>query len=128
MVPFEYLVDSRHASKDAIYGQLTQPIAASPLVHDRQFLCGALYVDPAVPVARPRGPMEPASFNYTIPGASQRVGTTPPAHETPKGLPPAGPGNPNAPPMFYTNPAERERAALGRIGTPPPFTNFIAPH
>jgi len=117
MVPFEYLVDSRHASKDAVYAQLTQPIAASQLVQDRRFLCSGLYVDPAVPVARPRGANEPASFNNTIPGAL-RVGATPPAYETPRGLPPAG-GDPNAPPIFHTNMAERERAAMGRMAPPP---------
>jgi hypothetical protein len=129
MVPFEHLIDSRHASKDDIYAQLKQPIAASPLVRDRQFLCNTLYVDPAVPVARPRGPKEPASFNDAIPGASQRVGSTPAAHETPRGGPPKGQrDHPDAPPRWIANPAEKKRSETGIIEPPPPFTQYIAPH
>lgn len=111
MVPFEYLVDSRHASKDAVYH------TAGRLPH--QFICGKTYVDPAVPIARPRNPNEPAAFNDMIPGASQRMGSTPVARETPRGLPPSGANHPMAPPITYANPAERERAATGVLAPPP---------
>lgn len=111
MVPFEYLVDSRHASKDAVYH------TAGRLPH--QFICGKTYVDPAVPIARPRNPNEPAAFNDMIPGASQRMGSTPVARETPRGLPPSGANHPMAPPVTYANPAERERAATGVLAPPP---------
>lgn len=132
MVPFEHLIDSRHASKDAVYAQLSQPIEQSPLVRDRQFVCGNLFVEPATPVPRPRGPKEPATFNDTVPGATQRSGLsfqTPVAHETPRGLPHvSGRDHPDAPPRWVSNPAERERAATGIIAPPPPFTDYIAPH
>jgi hypothetical protein len=129
MVPFEHFIDSRHASKDAIYTQMMQPIAASPLVRDRQFVCGTLFVEPAVPVPRQRGPNEPATFNDTVPGASQRVGSTPPARETPRGGPPnKGRAHPDAPPRWIANPAEKKRAETGIIEPPPPFTDYIAPH
>jgi hypothetical protein len=129
MVPFEYLTDSRHASKDAIYDQIRQPIATSPLAHDRQFLCSTMYVEQAVPVARPRGPKEPMAFNDAIPGSSQRVGTTPGVHETPRGGPPVtGRNHPDAPPRWVANPAERKRAMTGIIEPPPPFSQYIAPH
>jgi len=128
MVPFEYLADSRHASKDAIYDQIRQPIASSPLVRDRQLLCSSMYVEPAVPVARPRGPKEPMAFNDAIPGASQRLGTTPSVHETPRGGAPTGKGHPDAPPRWIANPAEKKRAETGIIEPPPPFTQYIAPH
>ena len=138
MVPFDYLVDSRHASKDAIYSQITQPLGNSPLVRDRQMMCGSLYVEPAVPVPRPRGPKEPATFNDTVPGASQRppssgslqsAGSTPVYRETPRGGPPAGGRNhPDAPPRWIVNPAEKKRAETGIIEPPPPFSQYIAPH
>ena len=119
MVPFEYQIDSRFASKDTIHKELLQPLASTSIVKDRQFICGKTYIDPAVPVARPRGPKEPAAFNDTIPGASQRMGSTPAARETPRGLPPTGQNHPNAPPRTYANPAERERAATGILAPPP---------
>lgn len=128
MMPFEHLVNSQQASKDVVYTQLTQPIDHSPLVRDRQFLCGNLYVESALPVARQRGPGEPATFNDTVPGASQKVGSTPAAHETPRGGPPMGRDHPNAPPRWLGNPAERERALTGVLAPPPPFSDFIAPH
>jgi hypothetical protein len=111
MVPFEYLVDSRHASKDAVY----QTAGLLP----RQLICGKMYVDPAVPVPRQRKPNEPAAFNDFVPGASQRMGSTPVARETPRGLPPSGANHPMAPPVTYANPAERERAATGVLAPPP---------
>jgi hypothetical protein len=128
MVPFEYLVDSRHASKDDVYDKLMQPIEQSPLVRDRQMMCGSLYVDTAVPVPRPRGPKEPVTFNDTVPGARLTGGVTPSVHETPRGASVMGKGHPDAPPRWIANPAERERAETGVWGPPPPFTQYIAPH
>ena len=108
MVPFEYLVDSRHASKDAVY-----QTAGLPPRREKT------YVDPAVPVPRQRKANEPAAFNDMVPGASQRMGSTPVARETPRGLPPSGVNHPMAPPITYANPAERERAATGILAPPP---------
>ena len=128
MVPFEHLVDSRSASKDSVYNAIDKPLERSQVVRERQFICGTVHMEPAVPVARPRKPTEPATFNDYVPGASQRVGSTPAARETPVGLPPSGRSNPAAPPITYANLAERERAATGILAPPPPFTNFIAAH
>ncbi len=131
MVPFEHLVDSRHASKDAIYSQLMQPLSslsASPLVRDRELICGKIYVEQAVPVAKMRGPGEPANFNDGVPGASQTVGSTPAMKETPRGAPREGRNNPDAPVRWQPNPAERQRALTGVMTPPPPFTQYIAPH
>jgi hypothetical protein len=135
MMPFENLIDSRHASKDAIYDQLVGPavVAASKIAADRTLICGRPYVEVATPVAKPRGPKDPQSFNDAVPGASQRESMPPPiARETPRGVPKQGPAKPvmglNAPsrggPVF----GERERAATGVLLVPPPFTQYIAPH
>jgi len=129
MVPFEYLVDSRHASKDAIYTQVTQPIIASPLVRDREFICGSVFVEQAVPIAKPRGPKDPQNFNDAVPGASQRVGSTPVARETPRGGPPTtGKRNSDAPPSNPRGYVDYERAKTGILAPPPPFSDYIAPH
>ena len=120
MVPFEHLVDTRHSSKDAVYhALLNKPLEQSQIARDRQFMCGKVFMEPAVPVARPRRPDEPANFNDTIPGSSQRMGT-PVARETPTGLPTAG-RNSYAVPITYTNNGERERAAKGILAPPPNF-------
>lgn len=130
MTPFEHLVDSRHASKDAIYHQMTQPIAASPLVRDREFLCGNLFVEPTVPVPKTRGPNEPMNFNDVISGSSSSIGT----RETVRFLPPSpsssAKGYPDAPPRFdergqVMNAGERQRAATGVLTPPPPFSDYI---
>jgi hypothetical protein len=135
MTPFEHLIDSRHASKDAIYDELVGPavVAASKIAADRTLICGRPYVEVATPVAKPRGPKDPQTFNDAVPGASQRPSMPPPvARETPTGAAKQGPAKPvmglNAPsrggPVF----GERERAATGVLLAPPPFTQYIAPH
>jgi len=131
MVPFEHLIDSRHASKDSIYDQLTGPavVSASQLAQDRRFLCSMEFVPPGVPVARPRGKDEPMSFYDSIPGSSQRPAVPPPvARETPRGLAPGGRDHPDAPPSGGPTFGERERAATGVLLVPPPFSQYIAQH
>jgi len=129
MVPFEHLVDSRHASKDAIYDQIRPPMETSPLAVSREFICGKVFVDQALPVPRMRGTGEPVTFNDTIPGASQKVGMTPVAYETPRyPLRKEERNNPEAPPVWAPSTAERERARTGKLAPPPPFTDYIAPH
>ena len=114
MVPFEYQMDSRRASKDTVHKELLKPFESS-IVKDRQFICGKTYIDPAVPVARPRRPNEPVAFNDTIPGASQRMGSTPVARETPRGIP-------HGATLTSANKAEHERASTGILAPPPwPF-------
>lgn len=131
MVPFEHLVDSRHASKDEIYNQLVGPavVARSQLVADRQLVCGIPYVSQAVPVPKARGPNDPQTFHDTVPGASQRVVMPPPvANETPRGAPKTGSDSMYAPPRGAPTFGERERAATGVLAPPPPFSQYILPH
>lgn len=135
MMPFEQLIDSRAAAKDAVYRGLNktvQPLEKSPLVTERQFMCGSTFVAPALPVARPQVAGAPATFNNTVPGASQRpagVGAPPAAHYTPRGAPKQGSNDhSNAPPRGSPNAAERHRAETGILEPPAPFSAFIAPH
>ena len=130
MVPFEWAVDSRQAVKDSIYGELQGPITQSTLVRDRQLLCGNLYVEQAMPVARPPGAKDAKNFNDAIPGASQRLSAPPPVayEKVHRGYAQQGVSVPNAPPRGPINEAERDRAETGVLRAPLPFTAFIAPH
>ena len=132
MVPFEYLVDSRHAAKDAVYHAMDQPLEVSPAVKEREFRCGQVFMEPALPVPRPRGPNDPQTFSDAVPGAPQKPTETPPAARfnatgaakqgssfTGAFAPP-----PRGPPTF----GERERSETGVLAPPPPFSAFIAPH
>ena len=130
MIPFEHAVDSRHAAKDAIYGGLSkaiQPLEQSPLVTERQFMCGQTFVAAAVPVARPSQMI----FSDAVPGASQKLatGAPPTARFTPRGAPATGAGHPDAPPSAAPRePFDRSYARTGVLEAPAPFTAYIAPH
>lgn len=126
MIPFEHGVDSRQATKDSIYSELQAPIANSALVRDRQMMCGSLYVEQAMPVARPPGAKDAKNFNDVIPGTSQRFSVPPPiAYEkVHHGYTHQGVSVPNAPPRGPINEAERERAETGVLRAPPPFTTL----
>jgi hypothetical protein len=136
MMPFEHLVDSRHAVKDSVYSdfQGSTAMVNSKIAADRQMLCGNLYVETSAPVAKPRGPNDPPNFNDAVQGSAQRHSMPPPpAHFTPTGLPPSGSDHPLAPPTYEPSrggppQGERERAATGVLKPPPPFTAYIAPH
>lgn len=132
MVPFEYLVDSRHAAKDSVYTAMDKPLENSKAVQERQFRCGEVFMEPAVPVARPRGPKDPQNFSDVVPGAPQKqVQTPPPARYNPTGAPKQGSSYSGAlgvPPMGPPTAGERERAQTGVLAPPPPFSAFIAPH
>ena len=125
MMPFEWGVDSRHATKDQMYGVISEgPAAASAATY-----CGRVYLDPATPAARAPRAKDAPNFTNTLAGASAGIGS----RETPRGAteqgvrPTAGPLS--APPRGPDpNPAERARAATGVLAPPPPFTEFIAPH
>lgn len=126
MIPFEWAVDSRHATKDSMYGVISEgPAAASAVSY-----CGRIYLDPAMPAARPPRAKDAPNFTNTLASASVGVG---PVRETPRGAPQQGvsaPPSALAPPPRGPdpNPAERARAATGVLAPPPPFTAFIAPH
>lgn len=132
MVPFEHLVDSRHAAKDAVYTAMDKPLENSKAVQERQFRCGEVFMEPAVPVPRSRGPKDPQNFSDAVPGAPQKqVQTPPPARYNPTGAPKQGSGysgSLGAPPMGPPTAGERERAQTGVLAPPPPFSAFIAPH
>jgi len=129
MVPFEYLVDSRHAAKDAVYTAMDKPLENSQAVRERQFRCGEVFMEPAVPVPRPRGPKDPQNFSDAVPGAPQKPVETPPAARyNATGAAKQGSGYSGAPPMGPPTAGERERAATGILAPPPPFSAFIAPH
>ena len=130
MMPFEWGVDSRHATKDSIY----TTIQAGPAAASAATYCGKIYLDPAIPVARLSRSKDAPNFTNTLAGASAGVGAV---RYTPRGGPPtesAGApsytGGPLAPPPSgpRANPAEYERATTGVLAPPPPFTAFIAPH
>jgi hypothetical protein len=122
MMPFEWALDSRHASKDSMYATISAgPAAASVATY-----CGRVYLDPAVPAPRLHRAGDAPNFTNTMAGAATGVG---PVHYTPRGAAKQGDGVPNAPPRGpHPNPAERDRAATGILAPPPPFSAFIAPH
>jgi hypothetical protein len=126
MMPFEWGVDSRHATKDQMYGVISEgPAAASAATY-----CGRVYLDPATPAARAPRAKDAPNFTNTLAGASAGVGSM---RETPRGAAEQGvrapPSALSAPPRGPDpNPAERARAATGVLAPPPPFTEFIAPH
>jgi hypothetical protein len=131
MVPFEWNVDSRHAIKDAYYHAMDKPLERSQAVQERQFMCGELFVEPAIPVARAPGPKDAPNFSDAVPGAPQNpvAGAPPAAHFTPRGGPRTGPGYSDAPYLGPTvNPLDRHYAETGVLEAPPPFTAYIAPH
>ena len=136
MMPFEHLVDSRHAVKDSVYSdfQGSTAMAKSKIAANHQLLCGNMYVETSVPVAKPRGPNDPPNFHDAVAGVSQRSSMPPPpAYFTPTGAAPHS-GGPQAIPGAREPPrggpplGERERAATGVLKPPPPFTEYIAPH
>jgi len=131
MVPFEYLVDSRHAAKDAVYNAMDQPLENSKAVQERLFKCGEVFMEPALPTARPRGPKDPQNFSDTIPGMPQKpMGDAPPpaAQFRATGFAKQGSTFTGAPPRGPPTFGERERADTGILAPPPPFSAFIVPH
>jgi hypothetical protein len=132
MVPFEYLVDSRHAAKDSVYHAMDKPLETSKAVQERLFRCDTVFMEPAVPVVKPRGPKDPQNFSDAVPGAPQKpMELPPPARFTATGAPKQGSsysGALGAPPRGPPTFGERERAETGVLAPPPPFGMFIAPH
>ena len=132
MMPFEHLIDSRHAAKDAVYHAMDRPLENSPAVRERQFRCGEVFMEPAVPVARARGPKDPETFSDAVPGAPQKqVQTPPPARFNAKGSAKQGASFtgafeplPRGAPTF----GERERSETGILAPPPMFGDMIANH
>lgn len=129
MMPFEHLVDSRHAAKDAVYNSMDHPLENSEAVRQRTFKCGQVFMEPAVPVPRIRGPNEPQTFSDAVPGAPQKQVETPPiARYNATGAATQGSSFTGAPPRGAPTFGERERSETGILSPPPPFSAFIAQH
>jgi len=117
MIPFEHGIDSKLAQKDGYYQKLTLPLERSQTVQDHRFICSNLFVDPAVPVARPQVERQ---FSDAVSGVAAR--------EPPKEPVVRGTRTPLAVPMDPPNPYEQLRREKGILAPPMPFTAFIAPH
>lgn len=116
MMPFEWAVDSRYASKDAYVPTIAKPLATSSAAASH---CVRLDRDAGVPVPRIPGPRDPPNFTNQL--ASDALGVAP-VHVTRVYPPPTRSGipNPHAPPgPGYV---EMERATTGILAPPPPFT------
>jgi hypothetical protein len=111
MIPFEYLVNSQQANKDDFRVRLL-----SGQAHTQ-------FVEPAVPVPRVRRAGEPAQFQNTIPGASQKPMTSSEPFRTLSQQ--ETPGNQQWSSVSSMN---RQMEASGRLAPPPLFGQFIAPH
>jgi hypothetical protein len=116
MMPFEWGVDSRHAVKDDYLDQLRLPLERSPAAMAHAGICGRVYMDPAVPVARPGGK---ASTNV-IEGLPARAPTGAPTQSQP--------AYPAEAAQVSDRYVDKVRATTGVLAPPPPFTAFIAPH
>lgn len=68
MVPFPYLVDTRHESKDAAYHNMDKPLERSVAARERQFICGQVFVNQAVPVEHLHRRGDPANFTDGLRG------------------------------------------------------------
>jgi hypothetical protein len=132
MVPFEYGVESRLAAKDGYMQRLAvgTPLATTQVAQEHRFLCGELYVEPAVPVARPQGPgfgpgpgFQTITFTDAYPGASQHpsaMGGATLVRDTPRGL--VAPQSAMHAPGDVGAVLERIRAETGAMAPPPPFS------
>jgi len=132
MMPFAWALDTRHANKDQFHRKLmSAPLGSGPVARDNQLVCNMMYMDPAVPVARPRGPGQPQTFSDVVPGSltQSATGAPPAARFTPRGGPQTGGGYPDAPTIGpVANPLDRNLAITGILEPPAPFTAYIAPH
>jgi hypothetical protein len=120
MIPFEWGVDVRNAQKDVYYNRLASRSGVVDVARQKSAFCdGSIYVDPAVPVARPSRKGEPANFTDTIPGSPQ-VRTVIPVFVDSRPLPQTGSRTaypvPTGP---VSNPLDRQQAQ--GVIAPPPF-------
>lgn len=116
MIPFEHGVDSVLMQKDDYYRKLTLPLDRSEAAADHRFICSNLFVDPAVPVARPQVERH---FSDVV---------SEPAHEPPREPILRGAQTPYAVPTAPPNRYEDIRREQGILMAPTPFAAFIAPH
>lgn len=118
MMPFEWAVDTRHSAKDAYMTKILKPLDTSIAAREHTAVCGRIYMDPAVPVARIPGPKDAPNFTDSLGNTHTPVG---PVHFTPRGPPPVGRVYENAVPPIMKDNAEAVRARTGILAPPPPF-------
>jgi len=116
MMPFEWGVDSRHATKDDFLDQIRLPLETSPAAFAHAGICGKVYMEPAVPVARPGG----KSSTNSLSGVPAMAPMGAPARFQPR--------DPAAAAHVSDSYVDKARATTGILAPPPPFTAFIAPH
>ncbi len=116
MMPFEWGVDSRHAAKDDYMDQIRLPLESSPAAMAHAGICGRVYLDPAVPVARPGG----KSSTNALEGIPARAPMGAPARFQPR--------DPEIAAKLSDDYVDKQRAVTGVLAPPPPFTAYIAPH
>lgn len=118
MMPFEWGVDSRHAAKDDFLDQIRLPLETSPAAYAHAGICGQVYMEPAVPVARVGGGGK--SETNVLPGVAARAPIGAPSRSQPR--------FPEAAAKVSDAYVDKTRAMTGILAPPPPFTAFIAPH
>lgn len=116
MMPFEWSVDSRHAAKDAAAATITKPLEHSPAAAAHAAVCGRVYMEPAVPVARPSS----RDATDAIGGAAVAAAGVGPVR--------IRNGQPAPTVSLPTDYVDAERAATGILRPPPAFGAMIAPH
>jgi hypothetical protein len=116
MMPFEWGVESRHATKDDFLDQIRLPLETSPAAFAHAGICGKVYMEPAVPVARPGG----KSSTNSLSGVPAMAPMGAPARFQPR--------DPAAAAHVSDSYVDKARATTGILAPPPPFTAFIAPH
>lgn len=123
-IPFEYGVNTQQFQKDVYLPQISKPLATSPAAYSHAALCGRVYLDPAVPVARPGVGPEAGSNEIRGVGAKAPMGSV--AREALRvAAVPAGEEGTAWAGVTSRRPTgwvDRERAATGVLAPPPPFT------
>jgi hypothetical protein len=115
MMPFEWAVDSRHAAKDTAAATITKPLERSPAAAAHAAICGRVYMEPAVPVARPSA-LDATDAIGGAATAAAGVGAVRIRNAQP------------APEGAHRDYVDAERAATGILAPPPSFATMIAPH
>jgi hypothetical protein len=123
--PFENLVNTQQYQKDSYLPQIAKPLATSPAAFSHAALCGRIYLDPAVPVAR--AGVGPEAGSNELKGVAAKAPMGFPAREAVRpGAVPAGSGREDAWAGVTTRKptdwVDRERASTGVLAVPQPFT------
>jgi len=123
MIPFEHTVNTQQYQKDAYLPQISKPLATSPAAYSHAALCGRVYLDPAVPAARPGVGPESGSNELRGAGAKAPMGGSAREAIRPAAVPAGEEGAAWAGVTTRrpTGWVDRERAATGVLAAPAPF-------